>query len=167
MRILLRPGNRLAKETITWLNGQYRYRSATSWEGRHAWWLMDARNKGYLVMLRTDLEGSIEWLFTDVPPRPAKYTLHPDQLRLFLQIRDIRGFHGLRFKGPGLFPEGRLLPASMRQICGKYLEGDTYTFYSASSAHGAAHVFLKVEKGTVKQFEAMEARFAPLKRPKE
>jgi hypothetical protein len=37
MRILLRPGNRLSKETIAWLNGQYRYRSATSWKGRYAW----------------------------------------------------------------------------------------------------------------------------------
>ncbi|MHC4329258.1 MAG: hypothetical protein ACYSWW_14180 [Planctomycetota bacterium] len=167
MRILFRPGNRLAKETIAWLNGQHRYSSATSWEGRYAWWLMDVRNKGYMVILRTDLEGAIDWLFTDVPPRATKYTLHPDQLRLFLQIRDIRGFHGLRFKGHALFPQGRILPASMRKICEKYLKDDTYTFYSASSAHGAAHVFLKVEKGIVKQFEAMEAHFAPMKTQKE
>ena len=167
MRILIRPGNRLSKETIAWLNGQYRYRSATSWEGRHAWRLMDARNEGYMVMLRTDLQGSIEWLFTDVPSRPAKYTLHPDQLRLFLQIKDIRGYHGLRFKGPDLFPEGRLLPTSMRKICGNYLKGDRYTFYSESSAHCAAHVFLRVEGGAVKQFEAMEEHFAPIKTQKE
>jgi hypothetical protein len=33
---------------------------------------MDARNKGYMVILRTDLEGAIDWLFTDVPPRATK-----------------------------------------------------------------------------------------------
>ena len=167
MRILLRSGNRLAKETVAWLNGQHQYRSATSWEGRHAWWLMDGRSEGYMVMLQTDLEGSINWLFTDAPPRPAEYTLHPDQLRLFLQIRDIRGFHGLRRKGPGLFPKGRLLPSSMRQICGKYLKNDTYTFYSRSSADSAATVCLTVENGAVKRFDAMEARFAPIRRLKE
>jgi hypothetical protein len=163
MRIMFRPGNSLAKDTIEWLNGQYPYRSATSWEGRHTWWLMDRRTKGYMVMLQTDLEGAVTWLFTDAPPRPPEYTLHPDQLRLFLQIRDIHGFHGLRFKGADIFSKGRPLPASMQQICGQYLKNDTFTFYSQSSAHGRANVALTVEKGAVKNFEAMEAHFAPVR----
>ncbi len=167
MRIMLRPGNRLAKDTIEWLNGQYQYRSATSWEGRHTWWLMDRRTKGYMVMLQTDLEGAVTWLFTDAPPRPPEYTLHPDQLRLFLQIRDINGFHGLRFKGADIFPKGRPLPASMQQICGRCFTNDTYTFYSQSSAHGAAYVTLKVDKDAVKDFEAVEAHFTPIKDQKE
>jgi hypothetical protein len=119
---------------------------------------MDARNKGYMVMLRTDQEGAIDWLFTDCPPRSAEFTLHPDQLRLFLLIKEIRGFHGLRFKGSQLFREGRLLPPLMHKICGKSLEGDRYIFHSESSEYSSAQVFLKVAGRAVKQFEAMEAQ---------
>jgi hypothetical protein len=160
MGILFRQDNRLAEETIAWLNAQHRYRSATSWEGKHAWWLMDARSKGYMVTLRTDLAGNIDWLFVNYPSRPPEFTLHPDELRILIQVCDIDGYHGISAKGYEIFTKGRRLPAGMRQLCAPFLKDGVYTFYSQQSQHRAAHAALTVNGDVVERFDAVEAHFS-------